>query len=84
MPVPLHHPPRDRQTNGSSAMAPAMSCCNSKSAWRDGTTHIKMSPLKLMQRLAALVPRSRLHLIRFHGVLAPVLRIYSIPGAVTS
>ena len=30
-----------------------------KSAWRDGTTHIVMSPLELMQRLAALVPRSR-------------------------
>ena len=30
-----------------------------------------MSPLEFMQRLAALVPRSRLHLIRFHGVLAP-------------
>jgi len=42
-----------------------------KSAWRDGTTHIKMSPLKFMWRLAALVPRPRLHLIRFHGVLAP-------------
>jgi len=38
---------------------------------RDGTTHIKMSPLEFMQRLAALVPRPRLHLIRFHGVLAP-------------
>ena len=25
----------------------------------------------LLQRLAALVPRPRLHLIRFHGVLAP-------------
>ena len=42
-----------------------------KTAWRDGTTHIVMSPLELMQRLAALVPRPRLHLIRFHGVLAP-------------
>jgi Putative transposase len=30
-----------------------------------------MSPLEFMQRLAALVPRPRLHLIRFHGVLAP-------------
>jgi hypothetical protein len=32
-----------------------------------------MSPLEDMQRLAALVPRPRLrlHLIRFHGVLAP-------------
>ena len=42
-----------------------------KSPWRDGTTHLVMSPLEFMQRLAALVPRPRLHLIRFHGVLAP-------------
>ncbi|MEO7851495.1 MAG: transposase [Rubrivivax sp.] len=42
-----------------------------KTPWRDGTTHLVMSPLELMQRLAALVPRPRLHLIRFHGVFAP-------------
>ena len=30
-----------------------------------------MSPLEFMQRLAALAPRPRLQLIRFHGVLAP-------------
>lgn len=42
-----------------------------KTPWRDGTTHLVMSPLQLLQRLAALVPRPRLHLIRFHGVLAP-------------
>jgi len=35
-----------------------------KTAWRDGTTHLVMSPLEFMQRLAALVPRPRLHLIR--------------------
>ena len=40
-----------------------------KSANRDGTTHIVMLPLEFMQHLAALVPRPRLHLIRFHGVL---------------
>ena len=39
-----------------------------KSAYQDGTTHIVMSPLEFLQRLAALVPRPRLHLIRFHGV----------------
>jgi Putative transposase/Transposase zinc-binding domain len=42
-----------------------------KTPWRDGTTHHVLSPLEFMQRLAALVPRPRLHLIRFHGVLAP-------------
>ncbi len=35
-----------------------------KSPWRDGTTHLVMSPLEFVQRLAALVPRPRLHLIR--------------------
>ena len=42
-----------------------------KNAYKDGTTHIVMSPLEFTQRLAALVSRPRLHLIRFHGVLAP-------------
>jgi len=35
-----------------------------KTPWRDGTTHLVMSPLEFMQRLAALVPRPRLHRIR--------------------
>ena len=42
-----------------------------KSPYHDGTTHVVMSPLEFVQRLAALVPRPRLQLIRFHGVLAP-------------
>ena len=37
-----------------------------------------MSPLEFMQRLAALVPRPRLHLIRFHGVLAPNAKLRSL------
>jgi hypothetical protein len=52
-----------------------------KTPWRDGTTHLVMSPLEFMQRLAALVPRPRLHLIRYHGVLAPnaKLRPWVVP-----
>jgi hypothetical protein len=46
-----------------------------KTPYRDGMTPIVMSPLEFMQRLAALVPRPRLHLIRFHGVLAPNARL---------
>jgi len=46
-----------------------------KTPWRDGTTHLGMSPPKFTQRPAALVPRPRLHLIRFHGVLAPNARL---------
>jgi hypothetical protein len=54
-----------------------------KSAYQDGTTHSVMSPLEFMQRLAALVPRPRLHLIRCHGVLAPhaKLRAAIVPSA---
>ena len=31
-----------------------------KTPWQDGTTHLVLSPLEFMQRLAALVPRPRL------------------------
>jgi hypothetical protein len=48
-----------------------------KSPYKDGTTHIVMEPLEFMQRLAALVPRPRLHPIRFHGVLAPNAKLRS-------
>jgi hypothetical protein len=42
-----------------------------------------MSPLEFMQRLAAPVPRPRLHLILFHGVLGPhaKLRAAIVPSA---
>ena len=48
-----------------------------KTAYRNGTTHLVMSPMEFMQRLAALVPRPRLHLIRFQGVLAPNAKLRS-------
>ena len=34
-------------------------------------THLLLSPLELIEKLAALVPPPRLNLIRYHGVLAP-------------
>jgi hypothetical protein len=46
-----------------------------KRPYRDATTHIVMSPLEFMQRLAALVARPRLHLIHLHGVLASHARL---------
>ena len=42
-----------------------------KTAYRDGTTHVVFEPLDFMAKLAALVPRPRTNLTRFHGVLAP-------------
>jgi len=37
-------------------------------------THVLFEPLDFIARLAALVPRPRTHLIRFHGLFAPNAR----------
>ncbi|MCL4776535.1 MAG: transposase [Gammaproteobacteria bacterium] len=42
-----------------------------KTPYRDGTTHVIFEPLDFIARLAALVPKPRVHLTRFHGVFAP-------------
>jgi hypothetical protein len=42
-----------------------------KQPFRDGSTHVVLEPLDFMSRLAALVPRPRLNLTRFHDVFAP-------------
>ena len=42
-----------------------------KTPYRDGTTHVIFEPLDFMARLAALIPRPRANLTRFHGVFAP-------------
>ena len=42
-----------------------------KKTWRDGSTHVVLSPQVLIERLLALVPRPRRHLVTYHGVLAP-------------
>ena len=42
-----------------------------KTPYRDGTTHVIFEPLDFIAKLAALVPRPRINLTRFHGVFAP-------------
>jgi hypothetical protein len=42
-----------------------------KTPWTDGTTGVVFSPLEFLEKLAALVPPPRIHLTRFHGILAP-------------
>ena len=42
-----------------------------KTPYRDGTTHVIFEPLDFIARLAALVPKPRFNLTRFHGVFAP-------------
>jgi hypothetical protein len=45
-----------------------------KHPFRDGTTHVVFEPLGFIARLAALVPRPRVNLIRYHGLFAPRAR----------
>ena len=42
-----------------------------KTPYRDRTTHMVFAPLDFLARLAALVPKPRVHLTRYHGVFAP-------------
>jgi catechol 2,3-dioxygenase-like lactoylglutathione lyase family enzyme len=37
--------------------------------WRDGTTHVRFDPCDFLGRLAVLVPRPRVNLLFYHGVL---------------
>ena len=39
--------------------------------WSDGTTGITLSPLELLEKLAATVPLPRVHLVRYAGCFAP-------------
>jgi Putative transposase/Transposase zinc-binding domain len=39
--------------------------------WSDGTTGMRLSPLELLEKLAALVPLPHVHLVRYGGCLAP-------------
>ena len=45
-----------------------------KRPWRDGTTHVVFEGLELLERLSALVPAPRTHLVRYSGILAPAAR----------
>ncbi|HLG42064.1 MAG TPA: transposase, partial [Planctomycetota bacterium] len=40
----------------------------------DGSTHVVLEPVEFLEKLAALVPPPRSHLVRYHGVLAPNAR----------
>ena len=46
-------------------------CYELKQPFRDGTTHFLFTPEDFLARLAALVPRPRANLTRYHGVFAP-------------
>jgi hypothetical protein len=50
--------------------------------WTDGTTHLVFAPMAFLARLAVLVPRPRVNLVLYQGVLAPraAWRAAVVPG----
>jgi hypothetical protein len=42
-----------------------------KTPWTDGTTHVVLTPLQLVERMVALIPPPRVNMIRYHGAFAP-------------
>ena len=40
--------------------------------WADGTTHLRFEPTAFLERLAVLVPRPRVNLLLYYGLLAPL------------
>jgi hypothetical protein len=48
-----------------------------KKRWKDGSTHVVLTAAVLIERLLALVPRPRKHLVTYHGVLAPAASLRS-------
>ncbi len=48
-----------------------------KKRWKDGTTAVVMAPEVLIERVLALVPRPRRHLVTDHGVLGPAAGLRS-------
>ena len=45
-----------------------------KRPWSDGTTHVILEPLELMEKLVAIVPAPKAHLLRYSGILAPAAK----------
>jgi hypothetical protein len=45
-----------------------------KRPWRDGTTHIVLTPLELLEKLSAIVPAPKTHLVRYSGIFAPAAK----------
>ena len=48
-----------------------------KKQWNDGTQAVLFSPTEFIEKIVALIPPPRIHLTRFHGVLAPNSKLRS-------
>ena len=68
--MPLHYPPGHIR-KALSLTRQGKVRYELKTPYRDGTTHVIFEPVDFIAKLAALVPKPRVNLTRFHGVFAP-------------
>ena len=68
-PRPRQHRERAAQSDGKKHLV-FLIVLQLRHRWADGTTHLERDPLDFLGRLAVLVPRPRINLILYHGVLA--------------
>ena len=45
-----------------------------KRPWRDGTSHVVFTPLEFLEKLSAIVPAPKTHLVRYSGILGPAAK----------
>ena len=78
--APLHHP---TGTGAGTAEYPWSRevVYQLKIRYRDGTTHFVFEPIEFLARLAALVPRPRGNLVRYHGHPRPQRQTSQCGGA---
>lgn len=48
-----------------------------KTRYSDGTTHILLDPIELVEKIVALIPPPKANLLRYHGLLAPNAKLRS-------
>jgi len=66
---------RRSRASGPSLLADGRVRYRFKRAWRDGSVAVEFDPVDFVGKLAALVPRPRSNLVRYHGCLAPYASI---------
>ena len=64
-PLPVHRSPRRGHPTSITQVYTL------KTPYRDGTIQVAFDPVDFIARLAALIPKPRVNLTRYHGVLAP-------------
>jgi len=71
-----------RRTLEDATQASGMLRLTLKRPWSDGTVALELTPLELVERLAAMIPPPRKNQILYHGVLAPrsAWRKQVVPG----